>query len=39
MADFFQDMFTDNTKTPKNWLPEQPLWQTITVKLAFRKSV
>ena len=34
MADllFFQDLFTDNTKMPKNLLPVQPLWQTITVK-------
>ena len=36
MADllFFQDLFTDNTKMPKNRLPAQPLWQTITVKRA-----
>ena len=34
MADllFFQDLFTDNTKMPKNRLPAQPLWRTITVK-------
>ena len=30
---FFQDLFTDNTKMPKNRLPAQPLWQTIMVKL------
>ena len=30
---FFQDLFTDNTKMPKNRLPAQPLWQTITVKI------
>ena len=34
MADllFFQDLFTDNTKMPKNRLPAQPLWRTITIK-------
>ena len=24
---FFQDLFTDNTKMPKNRLPAQPLWR------------
>ena len=28
---FFQALFTDNTKMPKNRLPAQPLWRTITV--------
>ena len=34
MADllFFQDLFTDNTKMPKNRLPAQPLWRTINTR-------
>ena len=33
------DLFTDNTKMPKNWLPAQPLWQTITVNPKYQKKL